>query len=191
MPRDKRKPYIDRSGIRFGKLVVLWAAGWRPSGKDYRIVWACQCDCGTITIAYICDLQRGRTKSCGCAKVKKHNVNAMSLFCQYRHKAKARGLSWNLTFEQFLVLTSSPCHYTGWEPSQVFSQSKRHEPYIWNGIDRVVNEKGYTLENCVPCNGDVNKAKLRMSKEKFLNMCSSVVKTQEKTQIWKQELVTS
>src|ERR1019366_2853807 len=135
----RRMPYADQSGKRFSKLTVLWAAGWRPEGKHERIVWTCQCDCGTVTTAYMCDLRRGRTKSCGCSKVVKHNVNAMNLFCQYKHKAKERGYSWELTFEQFLSITSSYCHYTGWKPRQVRKELTTHPPYVWNGIDRVDN----------------------------------------------------
>ena len=182
MPRIKGRlfrPYVDYSGKRFAKLTVLWAAGWRPDGNGHRIVWTCQCDCGNITVAYTCDLRRGRTKSCGCGKIVTHNANAMLLFSQYRNKAKERGYEWALTFEQFVKLTSSNCHYTGWAPRQICLKSKNHEPYIWNGIDRVDNSKGYILDNCVPCDGVVNKAKRNTSKEDFLSMCKAITKTQE------------
>jgi len=64
----------------------------------------------------------------------------------------------------------------------IFDSSKKHEPYVWNGVDRVDNNIGYTLENCVPCNGVVNKAKLTMSKEQFIGMCKAVTKTQENSE---------
>lgn len=62
--------------------------------------------------------------------------------------------------------------------------SAKHPPYVWNGIDRVDNSKGYTMKNCVPCDGVVNKAKLCMSKDEFLEMCKAVSnhKTQENSE---------
>jgi hypothetical protein len=147
MPKGKRMPYVDYSGKKFTNLTILWAAGWRHEGKNSRIVWTCQCDCGSIIVAYTCDLSRGRIKSCGCRKIANHNANAMSLFSQYKNKAKERGYCWELTFDQFLVLTSSNCYYTGWKPSQVYkARGIKHEPYTWNGIDRVNNSIGYTVE---------------------------------------------
>jgi len=179
---DVRGPYVDYSGKRFNYLTILWPCGWRNGGqringrRRYRIVWACQCDCGTITTVYAADFKRSLTKSCGCKKVAKHNVNAHNLFAQYRHKAKARGIEWALTFDQFLKITEQPCYFTGWLPTQsVHRKVKRHPPYLYNGIDRLDNTKGYTLQNAVACNGDVNKAKLAMTEERFIALCRAVV----------------
>lgn len=51
-------------GQRFGKLVVLVDDGTRD--KRQRIMYKCQCDCGTITYAAATDLRIGTKKSCGC-----------------------------------------------------------------------------------------------------------------------------
>lgn len=51
---------IDETGKKYGKLTVLEYVGKRK--------WKCQCECGNTINAYIFNLKRGRTKSCGCEK---------------------------------------------------------------------------------------------------------------------------
>jgi len=48
---------IDRTGQRFGKLLVL--------KEDKGSFWICQCDCGNIVSKRI---WLGHIKSCGCLK---------------------------------------------------------------------------------------------------------------------------
>ena len=54
--------FIDLSGKRYGKIVVLERAGNR--GK--HTMWKCKCDCGNYTITGASELKSGTTKSCGC-----------------------------------------------------------------------------------------------------------------------------
>jgi len=53
--------YIDETGNRYGRLVVIEIAKRQP-----RLHWRCQCDCGNIAIARSDSLRNGKTKSCGC-----------------------------------------------------------------------------------------------------------------------------
>ncbi len=55
--------FIDRTGQRFGKLVVVAEAG-RDALKKVR--WRCICDCGTETKVTAGGLVTGNTSSCGC-----------------------------------------------------------------------------------------------------------------------------
>lgn len=54
---------IDRTGQRYGRLVVLERA---PQGKRPGTYWACRCDCGNEKVAAGKHLASGETKSCGC-----------------------------------------------------------------------------------------------------------------------------
>ena len=54
---------VDRTGQRFGKLVVIGQAG-RDALK--KVLWKCQCDCGNQTIVVSGSLVTGNTTSCGC-----------------------------------------------------------------------------------------------------------------------------
>ena len=59
--------YIDETGKRFGRLVVLKRSDHRiNSAKDKRIHWVCKCDCGKIVDVRGASLRIGRTRSCGC-----------------------------------------------------------------------------------------------------------------------------
>jgi len=54
-------------GKRYGKLVVIERAENKNKG---RIQWKCKCDCGKEVIVATTALKLGRTRSCGCLKVK-------------------------------------------------------------------------------------------------------------------------
>ena len=58
---QKSKSFIDLTGARFGRLVVLHRA---PSKKSTK--WACACDCGGAKEIDSTSLRRGLTTSCGC-----------------------------------------------------------------------------------------------------------------------------
>lgn len=66
MPRDYRKPLIDLTGKRFGKLVV---ESYCIEPEEYKIngnKWNCICDCGNRVKKKGNLLRAGETKSCGC-----------------------------------------------------------------------------------------------------------------------------
>jgi hypothetical protein len=54
---------IDRTGQRFGRLLVVEEAG-RNNLK--KVVWRCLCDCGNTSIVPAGGLVTGNTTSCGC-----------------------------------------------------------------------------------------------------------------------------
>jgi hypothetical protein len=54
---------VDRTGQRFGRLVVLEQAGRTASKK---VLWKCKCDCGNETQTDSGSLVTGNTESCGC-----------------------------------------------------------------------------------------------------------------------------
>lgn len=52
----------DLTGQRFGRLMVAELVSRNKSGERYL----CHCDCGGEKLVFAHNLQRGRTKSCGC-----------------------------------------------------------------------------------------------------------------------------
>jgi len=145
------------SGLKKNKLTAI---------KFSRILnnatyWIFKCDCGKEK-----ELKSNKvfqnnatTKSCGCLSNKNININpAISLKIRsYKSGAKKRNLIYDLTFDCFLKLTSGNCFYCGIKPNKI-SKAGFHE-YIYNGIDRVNNSIGYTIENTVSCCSLCNKAK--------------------------------
>lgn len=55
----------DITGMRFGLITAIEPTNER---KCRRVVWRCQCDCGSVHFATSSDLLHGNVKSCGCAK---------------------------------------------------------------------------------------------------------------------------
>lgn len=68
--------------------------------------------------------------------------------------AKARGIEWTLTFEDFISISSQPCYYC----SNEFCRPVE----IGCGLDRIDNCKGYVLGNVVPCGKDCNTLRMNI-----------------------------
>lgn len=61
----------DLTGQQFGRLKVLEYKGIDKKGS----YWKCQCSCGKIVICSADNLQRGKTKSCGCYRDDYKKIN--------------------------------------------------------------------------------------------------------------------
>ena len=75
---------VDLVGVRFGRLLVLEAAGTTPRRQA---LWRCVCDCGKETVPTGDKLRRGTTQSCGClrnevtsTRLKKHGCTDTPLY---------------------------------------------------------------------------------------------------------------
>lgn len=58
------RKYIDLSGKRFGKLLVI-----SRQKIDGKYKWLCKCDCGNVSFVPSTNLFNNHTKSCGCGEV--------------------------------------------------------------------------------------------------------------------------
>lgn len=98
------------------------------------------------------------------------------LYADYRTDARRRGRKYEfaLTKDEFRALTSANCHYCALPPQRKVV-SRAGEVYIFNGIDRVDNSKGYIRENCVPCCKMCNRAKDTYSVAEFIAWARRVV----------------
>src|SRR5262245_49738273 len=57
--------FIDITGQRFGRLLVLYKIG---KNKHNLTLWLCQCDCSKTIVTDVSSLRTGNTKSCGCTR---------------------------------------------------------------------------------------------------------------------------
>jgi len=71
----------------------------------------------------------------------------------------------NLTENQHDMLINMKCFYC----------NKYHKNKNYCGIDRIDNNKGYTLENCVPCCQDCNSMKEDKNFFEFIKKCNEIV----------------
>jgi len=169
---------INEIGNRYGRLVVIGEAGKTPQGQ-YR--WKCLCDCGNEKVVRGVHLRDERTKSCGCISRERvilpfGQAAFNQLFLHCKHSAKRRDLSFELTKEDFSFLTKMNCHYCGIIPAQIKYKKKGNGVYIYNGLDRVDNNKGYILGNVVPCCGICNSMKRVMTTSEFREHLLRIIK---------------
>ena len=173
--------HVDLKNRVFGKLTVISRAD-KTSGGNYR--WNCVCSCGKNAKVGGTNLQNGHTKSCGCLQPHLSSLNSTinnrkegaafrKLLRQYKSSAQERSIEWALSEEDFRVLVTSACFYTGRLPQSV-SRAASGEIFVHNGIDRLDSSKGYSTENCVSCCTVVNYAKRSLSVEDFLQMVKEV-----------------
>lgn len=175
----------DLVGQRFTLLTVI-SEDENSKGITSRCAfWKCQCDCGTILTVPSNQLSSGRTKSCGCAKgewISQNNSISIKervenqVYAEYKQNAAKRYLEFFLTKEEFVSFMYGNCFYCDSPPLNCMRKQKvtGEESHQFNGIDRVNNEIGYTLDNCVSCCKLCNHAKNNLSKEEFISLAKKI-----------------
>jgi len=97
------------------------------------------------------------------------------LLFSYKYHAKRRNLEWDLNKEEFRNLTKQNCFFCGKAPNQGSHKNKGFNGiYVYNGLDRVDNKKGYLKENIVPCCSICNRAKSNRSYDEFISWIEKV-----------------
>ena len=79
-------------------------------------------------------------------------------FGAYRARAQKMGLPFEITEQQFNQFRLTPCRYCQ-RPVDAMNKS---------GVDRVNNDLGYTMDNCVACCSECNAMKRKWSHEEFM-----------------------
>lgn len=161
--------------------------GWILFSNRKRPVYTATCNsCNAlvvIPVIYANDTSKGFL-SCECKRKTlsdiertKQTIDSLvfvNLYNSYIRNAKNRNFEFKLSIEEFFDFTQHKCFYCGVKPYQVLckrnSKNKSIErSFIYNGIDRVDNNKCYTIDNCVPCCGKCNMMKRSLSKKEFIN----------------------
>src|SRR6266481_1326787 len=93
-----------------------------------------------------------------------------------------RKLAFDLTHEEFKNLTKGNCHFCGVPPYQEYRPGHKSGSYIYNGVDRLVNEDRYTISNSVSCWGICNDMKRNRSVTEFISACEEIVNHQKRCQ---------
>ncbi len=142
--------------------------------------WYCQCTCGELFIRKGTAIARNRIKSCGCIRRLHDKLpQGMSEFNRlvrvYKKHARIRNLSYNLSNDEFYVLTKQNCYYCNQEPSSRLKSEYSSGDYIYNGVDRINNSIGYELDNCVPCCKICNAMKASMNVDYFIDKCKAII----------------
>ena len=158
---------------RKGLLTIL--KDWRQDGVRNMLT---VCDCGNFNLFKV-RVQLSRN-SCGCLVTKsiKNLANNIKLpegvaafnevYSMYKRSAKLRNYEFEITKEDFKIFTSQNCHYCDSPPSNRILRRRQEDGYTYNGLDRVDNNKGYVINNVVPCCVVCNEMKMSMTSEEFI-----------------------
>ena len=177
---------VDLTGRTFGSLHVISKAKSKtytyPNGKCTHAYWNCRCDgggrlCKGTETAPVASghLLNGHTISCGCKRSFKSTSPVTWLFASYKKHAKDANRLFEISKETFASLVIQNCDYCGRPPAQrVISVLPAHPKFVYNGIDRIDNAKGYVEGNVVPCCGPCNDMKCDKSREEFLRLVEAV-----------------
>lgn len=143
--------FIDLTGQRFGHLVVERKA--TPT-KDGAVQWLCTCDCGTRKEIRGKHLRDGRSKSCGCYRVKntakmftKHGMSESRIYTIWVGMKDRCTNVHNVEYEQYGGRGILVCEeWQTFEPfyEWAFANGYREELTI----DRVDNNGNYEPSNC-------------------------------------------
>jgi hypothetical protein len=170
----------DETGRRYGRLVVAGRA--KDDGKP-GARWLCRCDCGGEAVARGSNLRRGSKLSCGCLmrdvvsslfSLPKGVAAEKGALRAMKKNARKRGREWGLTDEQAVAIMRRNCFYCGAAPSNISCPPICNGDFVYSGLDRVDNAKGYTPDNVVPCCKFCNYAKGNRTLAEFLEWAKSL-----------------
>lgn len=166
-------------GTKFTRLEVIAQDGSK---------WLCKCDCGIIKVVLTNKLRSGKVKSCGCLNIEKRKSRIQKMI-QVRKKYSAQEASamkiyksrysdGNISFKEFLKLSSLNCYYCNNTPNGKYNESlydarrskhaKENGFFIYNGLDRIDQSKPHNINNVVTCCKTCNMCKRTMSHDQFL-----------------------
>lgn len=165
-------------GDVFGKRTVIEIVT-ESYGGDSQTMVITRCECGTIKKVKAYVLLRGGSTQCRSCSMRDNRAANPSLNRIYKKKyspeertlrtaynfykvnATNKGRSNELTYEVFVSLAKQNCYYCGCPPSNGIDTK-------WNGLDRIDPNKGYELDNIVPCCRTCNMAKKTSTQAEFI-----------------------
>ena len=174
------KGKLDLIGLQYGRLFVV-----DQFMRDSRTICVCRCKCGNRTEVDGSKLKRGDVKSCGCfaRDIRRNNTynrkafghsSFKRVFSSYKSNAKYKGRQFQLSEDEARRFFESQCYYCGNYPSTKCDHPKLYGYYVYNGIDRLDNKRGYVVDNCVSCCERCNKKKMTDSYTDFVDWIEQV-----------------
>lgn len=176
---------VDLVGKRINKLIITdFSHNYRgPAGWTKNVWWAL-CDCGKRFTITTSDFNKGKGNCLECSHIATSfrlrrdpvKVAESNLYSSYRQAARDRDIEFNLTREQFASFLPEKCNYCGVEPLQLQKNPRTGYTFKYNGIDRVDNNAGYTIDNCVTCCYVCNEMKMDKTLKEFFAQIKQVYK---------------
>lgn len=141
---------IDMVGMRFGLLLVSARVASTARGQSR---WECKCDCGSTKIVVGSSLKRGATKSCGCARAEsigkaktthgQHGTRAHKIWTSMIQRCRDKNQQ---SYAYYGARGITVCD--AWQTFDGFARDMLPIPFDGASLDRIDNDKGYSLDNC-------------------------------------------
>ncbi|MFT8319345.1 MAG: hypothetical protein ABF649_00750 [Bacillus sp. (in: firmicutes)] len=106
-------------------------------------------------------------------KSKDNSPAIRKVYYKYGLQAERRGYNFDIPYEFFTYLTSQKCHYCGNKPLSKEITRSGHV-YVFNGLDRIDNNKHYTLDNVIPCCKICNQMKSNLEHHVFIEQVRKI-----------------
>jgi hypothetical protein len=166
------------------KWTYLYDVELKRYGNTVRRIIKVQCECGKTKDVQLNNVTGGHSVCCGYNPCKipfnknKRNPETTynSIYYAYKKGAIDRGHVFDLTKDEFKSFLDKRCYYCNDDPSSLYQikNSKTGEvragiPLIYNGIDRIDNLLGYTMDNSITCCETCNRMKRAHEYNFFLN----------------------
>lgn len=182
---DMRSDWVNLEGKRYGHLTVVKYIGFLQKENYRASMYLVRCDCGKEIEMRTQAFHTGINTTCGCRSWGRRDRGDTSFelcYNEYKKRSKKLGRCFEITKEDFRILTKQNCYYCGTEPQGEFNANScavktlkcPYPTYIYNGLDRIDSSKGYTLDNVVSCCKTCNWMKSDMSQQEFIDQCNRI-----------------
>ena len=147
--------HISLATSKFNMMIVIEEASpyIKPSGLREKMV-KCKCDCGNIKTVRYSHLKTGRVKSCGCLQrklaSKRMTKHGECNSDEYKAWAQMKSRCYNKNYTNFKLWGGRGIVVCDkWRASfGNFLKDMGRKPSKKHSLDRINNDKGYSLDNC-------------------------------------------
>jgi len=169
-----QKYYRNLTGKTFGKIFVVSLLKENSEFDNHQgHLYLCEClDCKSQYKYQASSILRESFLGCRCDITSSGAKN--KTFESYKKNAKDKKRKFELTFDNFVKICEQKCHYCDKSWSNESRTSKLNS-WKYNGIDRLNNNMGYEINNCVPCCKICNKMKCNLSEKEFFSHIQEIL----------------
>ena len=96
------------------------------------------------------------------------------IYNSYNSNALRRNYKFELSKSEFFNIITKNCYYCGAKPNNVQKGVNNNDNYFYSGIDRIDNNIGYNIDNCVPCCKICNRVKSDLTYTKFIKWINNI-----------------
>lgn len=145
----------EMAGKKFGRWLVAgpYERRVQPNGKG-QLYWLCKCDCGSDRYVSGSHLRRGLSKSCGCLSADTtremsvtHGKSKSGIYAVWCAMIARCHNPKNQAYQRYGARGIAVCE--AWQTSfEAFHADMGDPPTSRHTLDRIDNDKGYSLGNC-------------------------------------------